>query len=353
MASNNIVAAFRTSVAGRQPNTTAGSVASNAQYIMAGQFALNMPDKILYTSDGTNLIYVGANQVNMNVTNSLSVGSILSVNTTAIYVNTEIYLNGSNGQPGQVLTSNGTSNVYWSTVGGGSVNTNATWFFNNTFSIGNSTANTTVSNNSVVTSNGYVQAQFISTSVQSGTTYTFANTDSGTLVQSNSAFAAVFTIPATLPANSRILVTQLGLGSVTIANAAGITLGSRTGSYTIGNQYGTVSVYMANSTLAVIDGNLANASVTVVNVNATYAWTNTQSFAANITFGNTSTVTFGNSTVNTTINATAMVQGGAIFTANAATGLRTMQLTINSVSNVAVLPTLGVTYAIATGFALT
>jgi hypothetical protein len=53
---------------------------------------------------------------------SHSTGTSFVANTTALYVNSAIYLAGSNGTAGQVLTSNGTSNAYWSTVsGGGSV----------------------------------------------------------------------------------------------------------------------------------------------------------------------------------------------------------------------------------------
>jgi len=98
---NNIFQVKRTSTSGRTPNTTSSS---NSQYINAGEFALNMTDQILYTSDGTNLITVGANTVNHNVTGNLTVKAIVA--------------NNSLGTANQVLTSNG-STVYWSTVSGG------------------------------------------------------------------------------------------------------------------------------------------------------------------------------------------------------------------------------------------
>ena len=243
---------------------------------------------------------------------------------------------GSNGTPGQVLTSNGSSNVYWSTIsgGGGSVNTASVYFFTNTISFGNSTANTTVSNSSLITSNGYIQSQFIQTNIQSGTTYTFVNTDSGTLIQSNSATSVVFTVPSTLPANSRILVTQLGAGSVTIANAAGVTLGSRTGSYTIGNQYGTISIFMANSSLAIIDGNLGNTSSAGVNTYAQYTWTNTQTFSANVYFSANINVTSANIyTTNATGTVTVTpvsVTIAANATSNLVVGNSTIYTTVNS-----------------------
>ena len=100
---NNIFQIKRTSTAGRTPNTT-GSYITNSQYIAAGEFALNMADGILYTSNGSALITVGSNLVNQNITGTLTVNAISS--------------NGSLGSAGQVLTSNGTT-VYWSTVSGG------------------------------------------------------------------------------------------------------------------------------------------------------------------------------------------------------------------------------------------
>jgi len=98
---NNRIQVKRTSTGGRTPNTTNSG---NSQYINAGELALNMVDQILFTSDGTNLIYVGANVLNQNITNVLTVKAISA--------------NGSNGTGGQVLTTNGTA-TYWSTVSGG------------------------------------------------------------------------------------------------------------------------------------------------------------------------------------------------------------------------------------------
>jgi len=127
---NNRVQVKRTSTAGRTPNTT-GSYATNSQYISAGELALNMTDGILYSSDGTNLITVGSNLVNQNISNVLTVKAISA--------------NGGNGSSGQVLTSNGTA-TYWSTVSsgpGGSVNTNESYVWTNTH---NFNSNTTVGN---------------------------------------------------------------------------------------------------------------------------------------------------------------------------------------------------------------
>lgn len=158
---NNIIQTFRTSVAGRQPNTT---TTGNLQYIAAGQLALNMPDQILYTSNGTSLIYVGANQVNLSVGNTITV-------------------NGSIGTSGQVLTTNGASGgLYWSTVtggGGSSVDTSNQYIFSNliTFnggfigssaSIGNTISNVTITSSKITVNNAIYAAQGVQFAISCG-----------------------------------------------------------------------------------------------------------------------------------------------------------------------------------------
>ena len=100
---NNVIQVKRTNVSGRQPNTT-GSYSTNSQYISAGEFALNMADGILYTSNGSAAIPVGANNINVNVTGNASIKAIVA--------------NGSIGSSGQILASNG-SGLYWTSSGGG------------------------------------------------------------------------------------------------------------------------------------------------------------------------------------------------------------------------------------------
>ena len=97
---NNRIQVKRTSTSGRTPNTTNSG---NSQYIAAGEFALNMADGILYTSNGSASIEIGANNTNQNVTGNLTVKAIIA--------------NNSIGAAGQTLTSNGSA-VYWATGGG-------------------------------------------------------------------------------------------------------------------------------------------------------------------------------------------------------------------------------------------
>ena len=85
----------RTAVTGRQPTT--GNIDT-------GELAINITDGIMYSTNGTTVFEIGANNTNVNVSNTLTVAKLSA--------------NGSLGTDGQVLTSNGTT-VYWSTSTGG------------------------------------------------------------------------------------------------------------------------------------------------------------------------------------------------------------------------------------------
>lgn len=87
---NNKIQFKRTTISGRTPNTTNSA---NTSYIDAGEFAVNLTDQKIYSSNGTVSFEVGANLA------SLRVGSIVA--------------NGATGTSGQALVSNGSA-VFWS-----------------------------------------------------------------------------------------------------------------------------------------------------------------------------------------------------------------------------------------------
>ena len=74
---NTRIQVKRTSTSGRVANT---SDVANSSYISAGEFALNMADGILYSSNGSTIIEVGANNTIMNVTGSATVLGTLNAN---------------------------------------------------------------------------------------------------------------------------------------------------------------------------------------------------------------------------------------------------------------------------------
>ena len=186
---NNKIQVKRTTVSGRQPNTT-GSYATNSQYIAAGEFALNMADGILYTSNGSAVIPIGANNVNINVTGNATIKAIIA--------------NGSIGTAGHVLHSNGSA-IYWAADdnAGGTVTSVAT---GNGLTGGPITATGTVSvlANTGIVANAtglYVNATYIGTlsannaSFLGGTAASGYQTTAGlsanvaTLTSNNSTFA--------------------------------------------------------------------------------------------------------------------------------------------------------------------
>lgn len=165
---NNRIQVKRTSVSGRLPNTT--NVA-NSSYIAAGELALNLTDGILYSSNGSSIIPIGANNVNLNVSGNLTVNSIVA--------------NGSAGSSGQVLVSNGSS-VYWANTTGGTGSAFA--FVTNQFA-GDGVTNTysltqtTTTNNALVFINGVEQVPSSAYSI-SGSTLTFtANVPNTALIE--------------------------------------------------------------------------------------------------------------------------------------------------------------------------
>lgn len=119
---NTVFKLRRSSVAGKVPNTSS---------IAIGELGLNLTDRILYSSDGTNVFEIGANNRIVQVSNNIFIGnssvntfvnsSLITVNNATIsnLVISSITANNSKGSFGQVLTTNGTG-VYWATSVGGS-----------------------------------------------------------------------------------------------------------------------------------------------------------------------------------------------------------------------------------------
>ena len=68
----------RTTVSGRLPNTT---ISANTSYIDAGEFAINLADGKVVSSNGTVTFEVGANLSSLNVASSIAVGGA-TINST-------------------------------------------------------------------------------------------------------------------------------------------------------------------------------------------------------------------------------------------------------------------------------
>lgn len=215
---NNRIQIKRTSISGRAANST---TLSNA-----GELALNMTDGIMYSTNGSVVFEIGANNTNVNVSNTLTVKAISA--------------NGSNGTSGQVLTSNGTSS-YWSTVsggGGGSVaGSNTQVQFNDSGAFGASagfvfdkTSNNLTLANTVIVGNSTVNASHTATLLQvSNSTITTNVTPLGLVVGANMVVntSAVFIGNSTVNSTHDSTLVQVSNSTSTAnLNPLSLTIGS-------------------------------------------------------------------------------------------------------------------------------
>jgi hypothetical protein len=223
---NNLIQIKRTSVSGRAANTVT--------LPNAGELALNMADGIMYSTNGTTVFEIGANNTNVNVTNTLTVATISA--------------NGSNGSAGQVLTSNGTK-TYWSTIS--------------------------------AASGANADAQYVWTN-----THNFqANVTFGSSSPSKNIAVTAYTTKFTVYSDS----SQAPNGG--LYSSYGLELSS--GPITLNDSPGTNGQVITSNGSVATWQNLPPASV---NVAAQYTWTNTQTFSNTITFTQTINGTANNAT---------------------------------------------------------
>jgi len=316
---NNIFQVKRTSTAGRTPNTT-GSYATNSQYIAAGEFALNMADQILYTSDGTKLIIVGATQSNATVNNhfvtsSLTVGNVFIGTNSAVNINATTVAVGNSTVNGSISTNS--SVAYFTGTSYNALNAN------NALNLGGTAAASYALTSSL---SAYQTTAGLSANV---TTLTSNNTN---FVGSVSAANVVSN--AQLQANLSNYPTSFQLSS-NLANYALLSGATFTGPITTTSittpfvNHGNNSVNVViNSTSIAINGGVgslnqvltSNGTATIwqsvsasANAAAQYTWTNTQSFSNTITFS-------GNVVISNTITVNGSVGSAGQVLTSSATG---------------------------------
>jgi hypothetical protein len=115
--------------------------------------------------------------------------------------------------------------------------------------VGNSTANVAISNNQMAFSNASISGFFGNVIVVTGTTYTFANSDSGKIFEFSNTSAITVTLANTVPAGFNITAVQTGTGNVTFSAAAGSTITKKSsiaGANTNG-QYAAAIVYVRSN----------------------------------------------------------------------------------------------------------
>ena len=328
----------RTTVSGRTPNTTN---AANTQYIAAGELALNLTDGILYSSNGTGLITIGATQstittnsvvsntvsantvsaTNVTITNGISVGNSTvnsSINSTALFsgnssvntvVNTTIItvsnsISNSQINPLLVFVGNSVANAQFNLTGGTSNLAVSAY----SMSTGGIVTLQTAVNHGIVLTSGYtvlvnnVNAYFNTTqtlvSVPTANTLTFSF--------SPQKAAGALTISTVLRSNGTATVTTLANNLLTNGQTftiTGVTAGSDTrfnGTYTVANTTTANSfTYLNTATNKTVNlTSYSTASVTAkttASISATIVTSAAHTFSAGdyITFSNVTTPTGG------------------------------------------------------------
>lgn len=102
---NTVFKLRRSSVGGKVPNTDVLSI---------GELAINLTDRKLFSSDGTNIFETGSNLTSLSVFSNINIGNSTVntvINSTSLSVKS-IIANGSVGSANQILHSNG-SGLYW------------------------------------------------------------------------------------------------------------------------------------------------------------------------------------------------------------------------------------------------
>ena len=135
---NTVFKLRRSSVAGKKPTTSD---------IAIGELAINLTDRKLFSSDGSNIWEVASNLESLSVSGNTSANNIL--------FSGGIYTNGSFGSAGQVLFSNGSA-IYWDSAAAASVNVSASYTWTNTHTFNNTVYLNAVSANGSLGSDGQV-----------------------------------------------------------------------------------------------------------------------------------------------------------------------------------------------------
>jgi hypothetical protein len=310
---NTVFKLRRSSVAGKVPNTSTLAI---------GELGLNLTDRKLYSSDGTNVWETGANLTTLTVSTNTTVNNVI--------ISGGIRANGAFGTANQVLTSNGSS-VYWSTGGGGFTNGQSI-SVNNFVIAGNLTANSSngsagqflASNGtglywSSVLSNNPVRQTFtgdgVTTTFSVSGGYTANNLDvygngvkyASSEVTTSSGSTIVFgvappngviidvvgfTNALTTALNSVVRQTFTGDGSTTLFTVSGGYTPNYLDVYLNGIKLAGSEITVTSGSTVTISTAPPNGSIidvvgyqvysTSINTAASYIWSNTHTFSANI-----------------------------------------------------------------------
>ena len=306
--------AKRTSTSGLLPNTTNSG---NLSYIAAGEFAVNLTDKKVLSSNGTQTFEVGANLSSLAVTT--------------------IVANGSTGNATQVLSSNGTG-IYWAASAGAAnaatMNTYTYTIVSNTTTItgADDTSNTLVYTSGLesVFINGSRQIAGVDYNRTSNTTITLtSNVVAGEVVQVTTLNASITSGGGTVGgSNAQVIFND----SSSANGSASFTFNKTTTTLAVGSNVtvNTSTIFLGNSTVntTIVAGNV-NLQGTQLKVGNVVVNDN-QLVIGNVTITDTQ-ITVGNSTVNTVLSSTGSLSGKTLAAGNTSiTGFANVSTSVNS-----------------------
>lgn len=239
--------------------STVSGVTPTTGDIDTAELAINLPDRKLFTSNGTAVYELGSNLTNLSVSANLTIGASGDIVLTP---GAGIYANGGIGAAGQLLSSNGSS-VYWaappdiSSVVSQQFTANGT---SNSFTISGGYIPSAIE----VYLSGVKQVPGSDVIVTSGNTVNFVST----------------------PLNGQVIDVFGYVSTGSISGYLALTGGTLSGNVTFTNG----SVIIANGSLGTSGKVLTSNGTSMywdtatINVASQYAWTNTHTFAANVAF---------------------------------------------------------------------
>jgi hypothetical protein len=100
----------------------------------------------------------------------------------------------------------------------------------------------------------------VTTTTQSGTSYTLALADSGTIVETNNSSAVTITVPpnssVAFPVGVTLAFRQYGTGQITVAAGAGVTIRSRGDAYKLAGRYAEAALTKRGTDEWILSGDL-------------------------------------------------------------------------------------------------